>query len=91
MSISISLIRLHQKSPSRTRRTGCFASQAFTAYHIIVMQNFAEEGRLRLGYINLDGTPAAAIYGFVGNGSMYYYQSGMDITRHRDKPVGCVK
>jgi CelD/BcsL family acetyltransferase involved in cellulose biosynthesis len=80
------LIRLHQSRRQELGEPGCFASQAFTAYHRIVMQNFAEEGRLRLGYINLDGTPAAAIYGFVGNGIMYYYQSGMDITRHRDKP-----
>jgi CelD/BcsL family acetyltransferase involved in cellulose biosynthesis len=38
----------------------------------------AERGRLWLVTLDLDGSPAAAWYGFASNGTVYFYQAGRD-------------
>ena len=72
------LIDLHQRRRRSLGEPGCFASTRFTAFHRGVMADLLRNGQLRLRWLELDGRPVAAEYGFSGDGVIYAYQSGVD-------------
>lgn len=80
------LHRLHQNRRADLGQAGCFANPVFEIYHREVLQNMLAIERLQLQYLELDGTPAAALYCLRGDGGVYQYQSGMDATREELQP-----
>lgn len=70
------LIRLHQACWTGRGRPGVFASERFTRFHKEVARVILRHGWLRL-YVYLLGDEAvSALYAFVYNGKLFYYQSG---------------
>jgi CelD/BcsL family acetyltransferase involved in cellulose biosynthesis len=49
-------------------------------------QRMLERGQLRMSWLSLDGTPAAAEYHFADNKATYAYQGGVDPDRLNDEP-----
>jgi CelD/BcsL family acetyltransferase involved in cellulose biosynthesis len=80
------LIDLHQRRRRALGEPGSFASARFTAFHEEAMQRMLAAGALRLHWLELDGTPAAAEYHLAGGGVIYGYQSGVDPARLEDEP-----
>lgn len=80
------LVELHQARRVSLGEPGCFANPKFLEFHRPVMGHYAVLGRLRLQYVTLDGTAAAAEYSLSGPGGTYYYQSGMNPCLAHDKP-----
>ena len=72
------LIELHQKRRQSIAEAGCFASPRFTQFHREIAGRFLAAGRLRLTWLELDGRPLAAEYGFTGGKTVFYYQSGFE-------------
>ena len=73
------VVRLHQQR-WQDRRGGstAFYSPALLAFHEEFSRLALERGWLRLLVVRLDGTPAAAFYGFRYQRRFYFYQSGFD-------------
>ncbi len=75
------LIDLHQRRRRSLGEPGCFASPRFAAFHSEVAERLLDQGRLRLHYLEVDGTPIAAEYQLVGGRTLYGYQAGIDPDR----------
>lgn len=80
------LVHLHQRRRQSLGEPGCFASRRFTKFHREVAQRLLATGRLRLSWLELDGTPAAAEYHFAGTDTTYAYQGGVDPERLTEEP-----
>lgn len=72
------LIDLHQKRRHSLSQAGCFVSPRFTDFHREMTGRLLADGRLRMLWTELDGRPVAAEYGFVGDGTIYYYLGGFE-------------
>lgn len=76
-----SLVRLHE-----TRWTlngaggGAFHRKRFLAFHREVVKVFEEKGWLSLNLLSVDDRPVAGIYGFVYEGTYYFYLPAFDPT-----------
>ncbi len=68
---------------------GAFRDPAWARLHQHFATSLADRGQLWLVTLDLDGTPAAAWYGFALGDTVYYYQSGRDLRWERDR-VGTV-
>lgn len=82
------LVRLHQQRWN-TDGGGAFRDPAAFGLQRAFACRMAEQGRLWLATLDLDGTPAAAWYGFTGGDTVYFYQSGRDPRRDAES-VGAV-
>jgi CelD/BcsL family acetyltransferase involved in cellulose biosynthesis len=71
------------------RTGGVFTDPAMRRLHHSFAASLAERGQLWLVTLDLDGTPAAAWYGFSLGDTVYHYQSGRDPRWERDR-VGTV-
>ena len=80
------LVDLHQRRWQRLGEPGCFASRAFHNFHRELASRLLAAGQLRMSWVDLDGTPIAAEYHFVGGNTVYTYQSGIDPERLDDSP-----
>jgi CelD/BcsL family acetyltransferase involved in cellulose biosynthesis len=80
------LFELHRLRWSERGSDGLAGLEAF---HECVSRLALERGWLRLYILKLDGTPAAALYGFRYGRVFYYYQAGFD-PRWRGASVGSV-
>jgi CelD/BcsL family acetyltransferase involved in cellulose biosynthesis len=80
------LKELHQRRRQSLGEPGCFASLRWTAFHEDVAGQLLREGRLRMSWLELDGTPAAAEYHFAGGRTTYVYQGGLDPDRLDEEP-----
>jgi CelD/BcsL family acetyltransferase involved in cellulose biosynthesis len=67
---------LHENRWSGAGQGGVFASPRFRAFHDEVMQALLARGALELSWLLVRGEPVAALYNFVWNGKVYFYQSG---------------
>jgi CelD/BcsL family acetyltransferase involved in cellulose biosynthesis len=77
---------LHQHRRAELGQAGCFAHPTFKIYHRDVLHELLAIDRLQMHYLELDGTPAASMYCLRGDGGIYQYQSGMDVTRQQAQP-----
>mgnify|MGYP002623071334 FL=1 len=75
------LVRLHQRRWTSKGEAGVFASGRFAEFHREVMRELLDQGALRLCWLEIDGTPAAADYCLADNDTVYCYQGGVDPTR----------
>ena len=80
------LERLHAQ---RWDGGGALSDPVIQRLHSRFAASLAERGQLWLVSLDLDGSPAAAWYGFTSGDTVYHYQSGRDPRWERDR-VGTV-
>jgi CelD/BcsL family acetyltransferase involved in cellulose biosynthesis len=80
------LVDLHQRRRRSLGEPGCFASRPFRDFHGDVVERLLANGQLRMSWLELDGSPAAAEYHLAGPETTYAYQSGVDPTRLDEEP-----
>ncbi len=73
------LVRLHQMRWVSRGEPGVFSSSKFTRFHDRLAPRARSKGWIRLFILSVDDVPVAALYDFVYNKKMYYYQSGFDM------------
>lgn len=72
------LVDLHQRRRQSLGEKGLFLSTYYASFHLDVIPRLLAEGRLRLDWIELDGTPLAVEYQVLGGDTVFAYQSGLD-------------
>lgn len=72
------LVDLHARRWAGVARSEAFARSALLAFHDEISRLALERGWLRLYTLELDGRPAAALYGFRYRDVLSYYQAGFD-------------
>jgi CelD/BcsL family acetyltransferase involved in cellulose biosynthesis len=72
------LIRLHQMRWTARGEPGVFSSEKFTRFHRSLAPRLLEKGWISLFTLSIHGEPICALYDFIYNKKMYYYQSGLD-------------
>lgn len=65
---------MRQSRPDKAR----FMDEGMRAFFGLITQAMAEEGLLRLGFLELDAVPVAAVLYFDYNNTVYLYNSGYD-------------
>jgi CelD/BcsL family acetyltransferase involved in cellulose biosynthesis len=80
------LVDLHQRRRRSLGEPGCFASRVFHDFHREAASKLLECGQLRISWLELDGSPAAAEYHFADAKATYAYQGGVDPDRLTDEP-----
>jgi CelD/BcsL family acetyltransferase involved in cellulose biosynthesis len=83
------LFRLHHRRWSTRGGSDAFQSQRLLAFHRELSAIALQRGWLRLNLLQVDGEPAASVYGFLYDGVFYFYQSGFD-PRFAKESVGLV-
>jgi CelD/BcsL family acetyltransferase involved in cellulose biosynthesis len=79
-------VRLHQLRRKSLNEPGCFASRAFHDFHHEIALQLLAAGQLRMSWVDVDGSPIATEYQFVGRKTNYSYQSGIDPDRMNISP-----
>jgi CelD/BcsL family acetyltransferase involved in cellulose biosynthesis len=82
------LIELHQARWTSRGEPGVFSSSKFTRFHETLAPLILPKGWIRLFMLVVDEKPVAALYDFVYDNRMYYYQSGFDIAHDRIRSPG---
>ena len=82
------LVDLHQRRRRSLGEPGCFASRLFHDFHREVADRLLERSQLRMSWLELDGTPAAAEYHFADGTTTFAYQGGVDPTGWRKNRAG---
>jgi CelD/BcsL family acetyltransferase involved in cellulose biosynthesis len=73
------LERLTQYHSRRFDARGtAFRTAGLCAFHDEATRRFLDRGWLRMFILRLNGAPAAVMYGFLYNGTFYFYQHGFD-------------
>ncbi len=80
------LVDLHQRRRQSLGEPGCFASRVFHEFHHEASARLHQRGQLRLSWIELDGSPAAAEYHVADDKATYAYQGGVDPERLAEEP-----
>jgi CelD/BcsL family acetyltransferase involved in cellulose biosynthesis len=80
------LVDLHQRRRKSLGEPGCFASRQFHDFHREVTQRLLARGQLRMSWLELDGSPAAAEYHLADSSTTYAYQGGVDSDRLAEEP-----
>jgi CelD/BcsL family acetyltransferase involved in cellulose biosynthesis len=80
------LVDLHQRRRRSLDEPGCFASKLFYGFHRDVVERLLVRGQLRMSWLALDGTPAAAEYHLADGRLTYAYQGGVDPDRLAEEP-----
>ncbi len=80
------LVDLHQRRRKSLGEHGCFASRHFHDFHRDLAARLLTRDALRLSWLELDGSPAAAEYHFAGGDTTYAYQGGVDPDRLAEEP-----
>ena len=80
------LVELHERRWA-TGGGGTFSDPRVERLHRTFAAELSRQGQLWLTTLDLDGTPAAAWYGFADRDTVYFYQSGRD-PRWEEKSVG---
>jgi hypothetical protein len=80
------LVDLHQRRRKSLGGPGCFASRQFHDFHREVTQRLLARRQLRMSWLELDGSPAAAEYHVADSSTTYAYQGGVDPDRLAEEP-----
>jgi hypothetical protein len=80
------LVDLHQRRRRILGEPGCFASRVFHEFHREVADRLLDRGQLRVSWMELDGSPAAAEYHVADSKATYAYQGGVDPDRLAEEP-----
>lgn len=71
------LVNLHQARWTSRGEPGVFASKKFTAFHQRLAPQLLEQGWVKLFILFIADAPVSALYTFVYNQKVFYYQSGL--------------
>jgi CelD/BcsL family acetyltransferase involved in cellulose biosynthesis len=77
LAILDELIDLHQARWSAEGAPGAFASERFTAFHRALIERLLPEGRVALLRVHRGAEVVGCLYGFVEDGRLLFYQSGL--------------
>jgi CelD/BcsL family acetyltransferase involved in cellulose biosynthesis len=80
------LVDLHQRRRRSLGEPGCFASRSFHDFHREVVGRLLATNQLRMSWLALDGSPAAAEYHFTDGSTTFAYQGGVDPDRLPEEP-----
>jgi hypothetical protein len=80
------LVDLHQRRRRSLGEAGCFASRSFHDFHREVVDRLFARNQLRMSFLELDGSPAAAEYHFTDGTTTFAYQGGVDPERLGEEP-----
>jgi CelD/BcsL family acetyltransferase involved in cellulose biosynthesis len=80
------LVDLHQRRRRSLGEPGRFASELFRNFIFAVAERLLRAGALRLGWLELDGSPAAVEFHARAGETIFAYQSGLDPERLDDEP-----
>jgi len=83
------LVQLHNMRWQGRGEKGAFSTADILRFHDEISQKFLALGWLRLFILRMNGTPAAAFYGFRYKGTYSFYQHGLD-PQHSKLSVGQV-
>ncbi|MCA1798677.1 MAG: GNAT family N-acetyltransferase [Xanthomonadaceae bacterium] len=72
------LVQLHHLRREQLGGSDALHTDELVAFHRELTEHALKCGWLRLYVMNLDGNPAASVYGFLYGGVYYFYQSGFD-------------
>lgn len=72
------LINLHQKRWVARGEKGSFSNPQFLEFHRKIVSSLTENGHVSLTLMSVDGEHKAALYNFIYNNKVYFYQSGVD-------------
>jgi CelD/BcsL family acetyltransferase involved in cellulose biosynthesis len=72
------LVSLHERRWAAGGGEGAFRDPRVDRLHRRFITELARRGQLWLTTLDVDGEPVAAWYGFTGNDTVYFYQSGRD-------------
>lgn len=72
------LINLHQKRWIARGGKGSFSNPQFLEFHRKIVSSLTEKGHVSLTLLTVDGEHKAALYNFIYNTKVYFYQSGVD-------------
>jgi CelD/BcsL family acetyltransferase involved in cellulose biosynthesis len=70
-------------------RGSAFRTASLRAFHDEATQRFLDRGWLRMFVLRVNSAPAAVMYGFLFNGTFYFYQHGFDDS-YRQHSIGLV-
>lgn len=73
------LVRLHQERWTARGEKGVFASERFTRFHRSLGPGLLDRGWLKLFILSVADTPVSALYTFIYNHRVFYYQSGLAV------------
>lgn len=80
------LVDLHQRRRRSLGEPGCFASRVFHDFHHEAAGRLLNHGQLRMSWMELDRSPAAAEYHVADSSTTYAYQGGVDPDRLTEEP-----
>jgi len=72
------LIKLHEKRWKNRKQQGTFNTDLFLNFHQKFSQTMLKKGKLRLTTLMANDLPLAIIYAVECDGTIYFYQSGID-------------
>jgi len=72
------LMELHQRRQHSLGNPGSFASARFTQFHRDIASRWVAERRAYLCFVDIDGVPVAAEYGFRVGKACFLYLAGME-------------
>lgn len=70
--------KLHQKRFLDKKKPGAYLNPKFRKFHAGLAADLCESDWLRLYFLEINGDPVAALYGFQFEGSFYYYLGGFE-------------
>lgn len=78
------LTELHQKRWRKKGKPGVFSSHKFTSFHSAITKSLLHNGCLMMANLIINNRPLGVLYNICYNGSVLFYQSGIDTTLSRD-------
>lgn len=72
------LVELHQQRRNSLGEPGCFASEQFESFIRDAATHILASGQLRLGWVEVDGEPAAVEFQLADGHVTYAYQAGVN-------------
>src|SRR5262249_22445040 len=70
------LVALHRQRWEGAEQSGVFRSPLFLAFHDTIMRRLFDHGAIELAWLSAHGRPVAAMYNFVWDRKVYFYQCG---------------
>lgn len=69
------MLELHERFPILKGGSDAFASARFRRFHALLIPRLAERGKVEINWITVRGEPVVALYNFLWNRRLYFYQT----------------
>ncbi len=84
------LRNLHSARWQQQGQPGAFSYARFVAFHEQYTRSLLDANKLRLQWLTVDDEPVAALYQFVGENKIYFYQNGRQMGLPNKVRIGIV-